>query len=135
MKTILLAILLSANLCYALVFKPDPTKTPGSFCSTSDKDFLEYRYSEGIVVCDRNVTSGVKTSVYNSYGVPQSERTEYTIDHKIPLFMGGINRVDNLWPQPKVVSTTKLEGQIYTLLKDGVLKQEQSLKLILSQKQ
>lgn len=135
MRFIVSLLVLFSSTSFALVFKPDPTKTPGAYCSPTDRDFLEYRYAEGIAICGRSVSVSLKNEVYTMYRVPPSERTEYTIDHRLPLFLGGNNSKENLWPQPKVVTTTKLEGQIYILLRDGVLTQGQSVKLILSQKQ
>lgn len=118
--------------CYALVVKSDPIKTPGSLCNVASKDFIELRYKEMIAICKRNVTTSIKNKVYLDYSVPLEERDLYTIDHKKSLFLGGSNDQDNLWPQPKIFSSVKLENHVYLLLKNGYINQEQSVQLILS---
>jgi hypothetical protein len=79
----------------------DPSITPGSYCSSSDPSFKEYRYEDRIPICYRAVSSRRKYEALKRYGIPASERSKYTIDHCIALVLGGSNEDDNLWPQPK----------------------------------
>ena len=110
------------------ISSPDLQKTPGSFCTPSDPDFREYRYEEHIPWCIRSVDSSTKVKVYQMYGVKPSG--EYTIDHLIPLFLGGSNHIDNLWPQHKSIYSGKLEYQIYIQLKKGEITQQEAMDMI-----
>lgn len=116
--------------CFALINKPDPIKTPGSFCNVASKDYLEMRYKELLPICKRNVSTATKNKVFAAYGVPEEEKILYVIDHKMSLFLGGTNDIDNLWPQQKIFSSARLENQVYLLLKDGVINQKISIALI-----
>lgn len=83
---------------------PDLTQTPGSLCDTPDT----YRHPEQIPYCERNVNTFMKESIFLAYrklGYSLSgERSEYKIDHFIPLCLGGSNKPDNLWPQHQSIS-------------------------------
>ena len=110
---------------------PDERMTPGSMCSTNDGDFKEFRYSEKIPYCQRNVTSETKTGIYRAYGIDLSTRTQYTIDHLIPLSMGGNNAVTNLWPQNKAIYSGKIEYWLFCMLRDGSATQAYVLSTLL----
>jgi len=58
----------------------------------------------------------------------------YTIDHKIPLSMGGSNSQDNLWPQPRVTTSAVLELLVFNLIKEDRISQKEALDLVLSVK-
>jgi hypothetical protein len=109
---------------------PDPTLTSGSYCTPSDPDFREYRYAEQIPWCARNVDSETKLLIYSDYGIEPSH--EYTIDHLIPLALGGSNHVDNLWPQHESVYSGRLEYELYLRLKRGEITQQEAVNKILS---
>jgi hypothetical protein len=113
---------------------PDKTKTPGDYCSSINPDFKEYRYEEKIPVCERNVTTETKTKIYNSYDIPKEDRKNYTIDHLIPLSMGGSNSNKNLWPQNKEITTAPYEHEVYTRLKNGDITRNEAVSLILKRK-
>jgi len=127
MKIFLLCLLVVPLNLFAINLFPDIKFTSGSFCTAKHSDFKEYRYKANIPICKRRVTSGVKTKVYNSYNVPKSERKNYTVDHYIPLFMGGDNSIENLWPQHRMLSTAKIEQRLYFLLSGGRLSHNESL--------
>lgn len=110
------------------VTKPDINQTQGSLCSTSDRDFKEFRYKEKVPVCVRNVSTGTKNIIYRNYRVTNT--TDYIIDHLIPLSYGGSNNVDNLWPQHISVSTTKLEQDVYNQLAAGSITQQEAIKRV-----
>lgn len=138
MKTILfiasLVLLAFTLLAFTYPRIPDRTKTPGDFCSKSNPDFKEYRYEEKVPICDRNVTSNRKTKIYDSYGVPKEDREDYTIDHLIPLAIGGSNSDKNLWPQNKEILSASYEYKIYKQLKEGEITQEEAVDLIMKYK-
>ena len=115
---------------------PDPEMTSGDLCDESDEDFLEYRYEEQIPYCDRDVSAKTKRLIYERYGVKESDRTDYTIDHFIPLAAGGSNDEKNLWPEHKKIKATRknLEYRIYLDLVAGRTTQEQAIQKIIEAK-
>jgi hypothetical protein len=108
---------------------PDPELTPGSYCTPENPDFKEYRYAEQIPWCQRNVSSFIKEYIYDSYGVIDS--TFYTIDHLIPLSLGGSNHIDNLWPQHDNYYSGGLEYRLYIKIRDGELTRKQAVDVVL----
>jgi hypothetical protein len=106
----------------------NPEITPGSFCSESDPNFKEFRYLERIPICRRNVSTERKDKVMIRYGINPSNRTKYIIDHCIALVLGGSNKDDNLWPQPKnspvAEAKYKYEFSMYQKLLRGEVKYE-----------
>lgn len=95
---------------------PDATLTPGTLCSTPDS----YRYPENIPYCNRAVSSSRKREVMEDYDrelgyrTLEMPRSEFKIDHYIPLCMGGSNAKTNLWPQH--VSVGSLTDPVEPLL-------------------
>ena len=108
-------------------------KTPGELCTPSNPNFAEYRYRERIPYCRRNVSTALKTRVYESYGIPAEERGQYTIDHLIPLSLGGSNSERNLWPEHRAVKATRprLEQDLFEALHDGRATQREVVESIL----
>jgi hypothetical protein len=92
--------------------RPNETNAP-HFCSPLDPDFKELKYSSKIPTCHRKVSSSLKKRVYDEYGIAESDRTNYTVDHIIPLFLGGSNHRLNLWPQHKQITTAPREASLY----------------------
>ena len=109
---------------------PDST-TPGDLCTVNDQDFHELRYEEQIPYCQRNVSDSLKDQIYEDYGIPDAEHSQYTIDHLIPLFAGGSNARENLWPQHTTLSTAQTEYQVYLQLRDGKIHQQQAIDYLL----
>jgi hypothetical protein len=108
-------------------------KTPGELCAPSHPSFAEYRYRERIPYCRRSVSSALKARVYESYGIPEAERGNYTIDHLIPLSIGGSNSERNLWPEHRAVKATRprLEQDLYEALRDGRMTQREAVDTVL----
>jgi hypothetical protein len=106
--------------------------TSGSLCTNNDSDFVEYRYSGQIPYCQRRVSSWDKKQIYDSYGVPERCRKEYTIDHFIPLSLGGTNKANNLWPEAKVVKHLRqnLELELFEALRAGTITQADAIATI-----
>jgi len=116
---------------------PESTLTPGSLCDRPDA----YRYPERIPYCNRDVDSSLKNDVFreyrdDGYKLNPKDRQKYKIDHLIPLCAGGSNNEDNLWPQHVSIytQTDPLEGIGCEKLKEGLIKQAELIKLILSAK-
>ncbi len=121
MKWVLLTVLFCSGAFASRA--PDPVKTPGAFCRPSDAEYVERRYRERIPYCTRFVPPAVVETIYRSYGIPEKKWSDYTIDHLIPLAIGGSNVRENLWPEPKEVKNLRynLENELYLRMKDGTL--------------
>lgn len=117
-------------------YTPNSQNT-GSLCNTQDPHFHQYRYEEQIPYCKRIVRESLKSKIFADYGVPARCRQEYTIDHYIPLALGGTNRPDNLWPEHKAVKAVRqnLEVDLFNALKNGRLRQAEAIKIIVEAKQ
>lgn len=116
---------------------PDTKITPGSYCTHAD----EIRYPEKIVYCKRHVSTGAKWAViekYNEQGfrIESSDRSQFKIDHYIPLCAGGSNNPNNLWPQHQSVYeiTDPLEGLACEKMAQGRLLQKRAIELIMRAK-
>ncbi len=113
---------------------PDLVITPGTLCTTPS----QYRYPEKIPYCVRNVDSSTKAEIFKEYDsklgfeTTQMERSQFKIDHFIPLCMGGSNDKENLWPQHKTIyeKTDLLEQQACEKMALGRLKQADAVELI-----
>ncbi len=113
---------------------PDTTLTPGSLCDRPS----EYRYPERIAYCERDVRSHEKDEIFQKYRsflgytLNIRNRSDYKIDHFIPLCAGGSNHEDNLWPQHISVFTVTdpIESLGCEKLKLGRIKQKVLIQFI-----
>lgn len=118
------------------LYTPDED-TIGTLCVENNPDFEEYRYKEKIPYCRRNVWGSLKDRIYRRYGIPKRCRDEYTIDHLIPLSLGGDNSEENLWPEHKEIRAQlrpQLEQELYNLISSGEIKQAKAVRIILEAK-
>lgn len=117
--------------------KPDPGYTTGDYCDKQDVDFNEVRYQEKVAICRRAVTWFAKDLVYDHYGISKRCRSYYTVDHYIPLSMGGSNELNNLWPEHKDIKATRqnLEQELYTRLAKGEIGVEYAVRTVVHAKQ
>jgi 5-methylcytosine-specific restriction endonuclease McrA len=106
--------------------------TYGSLCTTADPTFYEYRYQEQIPYCKRDVTTERKIEICKRDGV--EDRSDYTVDHIIPLSLGGSNSDDNLWCQHKLLAVTNIEYEAYKELENGSISQKQAIDKVLKAK-
>ena len=128
---ILIMFLFLSNFLYAEISKyPNETSMP-HFCTSYDPHFLEHRYVSKTPVCKRSVSSSLKNKVYEEYGVPAEERINYTIDHIVPLFLGGSNHRLNLWPQHLSLNTSNREGELYREVNAGRIHPNEAFNLLL----
>ncbi|MBX3021832.1 MAG: hypothetical protein KF799_09170 [Bdellovibrionales bacterium] len=118
------------------VVKPDPHITYGELCNPQDRDFLDHRYSEQIAYCVRNVGMEQKARIYKAYGIPEHCRKYYTIDHFIPLALGGSNHDVNLWPEHRYVKATRrfLEQNLFDQMRRGEITQTAAMEIIVDAK-
>lgn len=114
--------------------KPNSMFTYPDFCTHNSSELREIRYSQRIAVCHRSVSSSIKDEVYDLYQIPESDRSQYTIDHLIPLSLGGSNRIMNLWPQHRDDSTAQLEFRLYLKVRDGDMLIQEAYNVILKEK-
>lgn len=128
MFKLLTIFLLSFNL-YAF---PTVPPVPGDYCDTTNPDFTELRYKEQIPYCERNVTYERKRELYKQFNITDTKN--YTIDHVIPLSMGGSNDDNNIWPQHKSINVTQQEYDTYVKLRDGKITQKEAVNYILKLK-
>ncbi len=132
-----LVIVMTTGLLTLSVFSkefPNSDFTNPHFCELKDRDFREIRYRDEIPVCFRRVSYGTRQKIYDLYKVPKENRKNYTIDHLIPLSLGGSNNIRNLWPQPRNQHTGALEYQIYLDVKRGELSVQEAWNLIVEEK-
>lgn len=113
---------------------PNSTYTYAHFCSERDSDFKELRYKQKVPICNRNVSSDEKQRIYNLYEIPAANRKSYTIDHLVPLSLGGSNDLKNLWPQPRSQSSAPLETKVYNKVKNGEITIQEAINIILGEK-
>lgn len=115
---------------------PNVSTSPGHLCSAKDKDFVENRYQEKVPYCKRNVSLHTKNYIYSLYNIPSNERKDFTIDHIIPLAIGGSNNIKNLWPEHFSVKNTRknLEYNLFINLKKGSISQKEAIETVLNVK-
>lgn len=116
---------------------PEAQLTPGSLCSQPDS----YRYPEKIPYCERALNSFDKEAIFMIYRKEgnyslSGERSQYKVDHFIPLCAGGSNNPDNLWPQYYTISkiTDPLEPLGCEKLAKGLITQKELVELIMKAK-
>jgi len=113
---------------------PDHSLTPGETCQKADS----IRYPERIPYCTRDVSSEEKREIIRTYDetfgykVGSMNRSDFKIDHYIPLCMGGSNSFKNLWPQHKSVysRTDPLDQKLCELMAAGKLLQKDAIETI-----
>ena len=137
----LIVLLFTINLCFAFPLIPNKDITYGTYCTKDNPDFKEYRYPEKIPYCNRNVDYNTKVKVYESYSIPLKDIDQYTIDHLIPLSLGGSNNIHNLWPEHKSLRDSrvntdgiKYEYLYYEQLKNGQITQKEAINKLLKYK-
>jgi hypothetical protein len=134
--TSLLAVSMSAAWAETVPLTPDPEMTTGDYCDNTDPNFEGYRYEEKIPYCRRAVSRHMKKAIYNAYGIPERCKANYTVDHLIPLSMGGSNAPENLWPEHRRIKATRqtLEQEMYDQLRRGEITQEEAVAAVVEAK-
>lgn len=75
--------------------RPDPRFTPGVIGTASAIDVCR----PGFAGQARSVPESAKRQVFAEYGVSPQPGERFEIDHLVPLELGGVNSLRNLWPQ------------------------------------
>lgn len=139
MKSIFLSlgfVLFTSIIAQAYPLVPNPQLAQGDLCNRQNPDYETDRYKAKIPYCRRNVESDLKRKLYDLYKVPVKCRDRYTIDHIIPLSIGGNNSPKNLWPEHKDVKATRpyLEEEVFGEVRDGTMTQNEAVEIILKEK-
>ena len=92
----LVAALASPAWAQEAISYPDPSLTPGAvrsvdasaICSTGTTQFRHWDRERSDLIFER-------------YHIARQDRIAYTLDHLIPLEIGGADVAENIWPQPR----------------------------------
>ena len=85
---------------------PDPDCTPGAASPRVSQNNIHSTicvpgYTKPPVRPPLSYTAPLKLKLLQSYGYPVADRSQYELDHLIPLEVGGDGySVQNLWPEP-----------------------------------
>jgi hypothetical protein len=107
----------------ALTTLPNPQLTPGeAFPHVTSQDIC----TPGYATHRRHVTAFNRERSLVEYGIPESERDKYVLDHLIPLELGGDNSLRNLWPEPRDTTPNAadkdyLENDLHRLVCSGAI--------------
>lgn len=138
MRNVLVVVVFlgSLNLAFSYPLIPDPEITHGDLCTENNPDFAAHKYQENIPYCQRNVSLSRREKIYDEYHIPADCRHRYTIDHFIPLSLGGSNADINLWPEHVLVKATRplLEQELYLELEHGKISQKEAIGTIIREK-
>lgn len=115
---------------------PNEEISPSRVCKQGDPDHTNYRYKEHIAYCERSVSPGTKSRIYDKYGIPENCRSQFIIDHIIPLSIGGSNAEENLWPEHRDIRDliNPVEEQVFADLSSGSITQQEAIARILEAK-
>lgn len=106
---------------------PDPELTPGDVVPGSDVVVL---CAPGFGADAHRVRSTDKDRALAAYEVEEFQG-EFTIDHLVPVELGGSDAAANLWPQPRdgafaAVQKNELENRLHELVCQGVVPLEEA---------
>src|SRR5581483_10660118 len=109
---------------------PDPTLTPGDFFpDVTAADVCTPRYATAA----RHVPKSERAAVFAAYGDPD-DSSIYTLDHFIPLNLGGADTASNLWPEPVAVPGShekdKVEDYLHAQVCSGALSLDEAREAI-----
>jgi anti-sigma factor RsiW len=75
---------------------PRRTLTPGSARAVQVADLCSSQDLDN----DPPVSPSLEQAVFEEYGVPASSKKDYELDYLITPALGGVDSIQNLWPQP-----------------------------------
>jgi hypothetical protein len=79
---------------------PDLSLTPGrADGQVTQADVAQTICVPGYTKAVRRVSTKTRSQVYVEYHVSKRDQFRYTLDHLIPLELGGSNTIGNLWPE------------------------------------
>src|SRR5207249_79764 len=79
-------------------------------------------YTDGV----RDVSSETRDAVFTEYDLSGATRSDFEVDHLVPLELGGSNDLANLWPEPLrssdgngALDKDSIENQLHDLVCSG----------------
>lgn len=96
-------LLLAALALYAVEppVVPDNRLTPGAIATLNTEKVCQPHYSDTV----RKTTPAMKARVFKRYGLTNEPGSDFEVDHRIPLSLGGADLEKNLWPQSYSTAT------------------------------
>ncbi len=117
--------------CNANSALPDPACSPGAVLTTDLKTICTVGYTKTV----RDVSLSEKKKVFQEYGIPYSQHSNYEVDHIISLELGGSNDIKNLFPESYLISNgartkDKLENYLHKKVCNGSVSIQEAQKEI-----
>jgi hypothetical protein len=92
---------LLALLAVVLISSPNPGVTPGEADpAVTQANVQQTICRSGYTSRVRRTTQAMVSQVFAAYSLPLEWRSDFEVDHLIPLELGGADTIRNLWPQP-----------------------------------
>jgi hypothetical protein len=114
-RTILLSPRRKTSSCLLRGPLPDHACSPGAvYTDVSQAALCTPAYAAAI--SNRPFTHG--TRVFREYAIPRSQQGRYTLDHHVPLDLGGSNDISNIWPEATFLRSQKqrLDRKLHRLV-------------------
>jgi hypothetical protein len=119
---------------HSLVY-PDPELTPGAVRTTDAKEICAKTFRTGPY---RHTSAATKAEVYREYGVIKGKGScahGCEVDHLIPLELGALDDIKDLWPEPYeprpgAHEKDTLENKLHALVCGGQITLEDAQKEI-----
>ncbi len=87
---------------------PNPATTPGAIGSSDPGAVCVRGYSRTVRPAYTPEWKRFRASVFRAYGIPHDQWRNYTVDHLVPLSIGGAPEdLLNAWPEPKIEAKEK----------------------------
>jgi len=87
---------------------PDPNRTPGAVLSIDPAQVCTRGFAQSIRHPYDAAWRHFRVEVFHRYAIPHESWSAYTLDHLVPLELGGAPfDVRNVWPQPKAEAARK----------------------------
>jgi hypothetical protein len=89
---------------------PNAAITPGAVASSDPAMVCIRGYSRRVRPAYDYAWRRFRVSVFRAYGIPHEKWKNFTIDHDVPLSLGGAPEdIRNVWPEPKAEAKRKDE--------------------------
>lgn len=114
MRTTAAALTLSLTACSTAAAGawtlPNASTTPGAVASSDPAVVCHAGYSRTVRPPYDYAWRKFRVSVFRAYGIPHERWRDFTLDHDVPLSLGGAPEdLRNVWPEPKAEAKRKDE--------------------------